>query len=441
MIRSGRFNGVLVLCALTLYGNRSLGQLPSFCLRFDEGCLAPGGLHVDAVVGASEHRIAAAQFSIRYDPALLTVVDVLPGTACDPQSPFAFELLEVIHSGAGLLTYAVGVDFLGGTQATDQQATVACIRFVPTDGQDAIVETCLFPITPDSVVVLVDEEGASVEVDNTSACPHDPPALSCSDVLLQEQCHCEPDSADCHGLDTSCRTGVCNPSTLFCEVSSVNEGGGCDDFDACTRVDRCEAGVCVGTGCTNQSLCMSTDACWLPDWPVTMAIELSAGDRIITGGQFSLHYDPSVLELVDVKPGAYCDPDSPFELELFENASPGSGTVFYATGIDFDRTGTSGPAALACVTFIPHQFPVPGVCIFDDVNPFHTRLVDDRGQSVPLGNSNQCPSPGEPPFLSCASFEVCRIPAVSTWGLIVLSLLLLIAAKVRFGRRDPLVLS
>lgn len=436
MTRSAWSAGVLVFCVALVCTQRSLGQLPSFCLRFDETCLAPGGLHVDAVVGAGAYRIAAAQFSIRFDPALLTVVDVLPGRVCDPNSPFALELVEVVNQGAGVLVYAVGIDFLGGMQATGQSATMACVQFVPTTGQDATVETCLYPLATDPVVLLVDDHGTSVEIDNSVACPQDPPAISCSDIVLQEQCRCDPDTADCHGLDTACRTGVCNGTTLFCEVAAINEGGGCDDQDACTTVDRCEGGVCVGTGCTNPTLCMTTDDCWLGDTPVTVVIELSAGDRIITGGQFSFHYDPTSLELVDVAPGASCDPASPFVLELIENVSAGSGDVFYAAGVDLGGSGTRGPAALACVTFIPRQFPIPDVCLFQGINPFHTRLADDRGQSVPLGDSKQCPSVGELPFLSCVGFQACRIPTVSAWGLLVLTLLLLISAKLQFGFRE-----
>ena len=127
MTRSAWSAGVLGFCMAVVCTQRSLGQLPSFCLRFDESCLAPGGLHVDAVVGASAYRIAAAQFSIRFDPALLTVVDVLPGRVCDPNSPFALELIEVVDPGGGQVVYAVGVDFLSGLSATEQSATLACV--------------------------------------------------------------------------------------------------------------------------------------------------------------------------------------------------------------------------------------------------------------------------------------------------------------------------
>jgi len=52
---------------------------------------------------------------------------------------------------------------------------------------------------------------------------------------------------DCSVFDTDCTVGVCNATSGACLASPANEGGGCDDLDACTSSDTCQSGVCAGT--------------------------------------------------------------------------------------------------------------------------------------------------------------------------------------------------
>ncbi|MDO8630882.1 MAG: hypothetical protein Q7R41_10350, partial [Phycisphaerales bacterium] len=99
-----------------------------------------------------------------------------------------------------------------------------------------------------------------------------------------------------------------------------------------------------------------------------------------------------------------------------------------------DGAGTSGPATLACLFFRVLDRDLAEVCGFDDINPFLTKLVDETGQFVDFFNESDCPSEQGFPFLNCVRFEFCEIPAVSEWGLVILTLVLFVGAKVRFAR-------
>ena len=111
-----------------------------------------------------------------------------------------------------------------------------------------------------------------------------------------------------------------------------------------------------------------------------------------------------------------------------------AGEIFYAVGVGLGGpTGTQEPATLACLTFIHLGQPSANVCLFNDSPPFSTILVDELGRSVPTGNPHACPSNREPPTPRCADLEACKIPTVSEWGLVTMTLLLLTSAKILFG--------
>lgn len=66
---------------------------------------------------------------------------------------------------------------------------------------------------------------------------------------LKEACFagkCSPGvQTDCSGLDSPCRSGVCNPLTGNCAVEWTFEGFPCEDGDKCTNNELCSAGECV----------------------------------------------------------------------------------------------------------------------------------------------------------------------------------------------------
>lgn len=66
---------------------------------------------------------------------------------------------------------------------------------------------------------------------------------------------------DCSSLDGPCLTGVCVGGA--CEAHAANEGGKCDDGNACTTSDTCVAGTCTGgppLNCDDGNEC-TADAC------------------------------------------------------------------------------------------------------------------------------------------------------------------------------------
>lgn len=418
----------------------------SVCVIADQGCLAPGGIQVRLVIGQSDALIVGGQVAVKYDPQALRLIEAEPGRACDPASPFAFKLFDEDDPAIGQEICAIGINFLEGLPASTTSTTLACFSFAPLGNAKNATPICLmqgqhqFPFE----AVLVDAAGHPVTIDNSQACPpgSPPPILACDEVMPGVNCNCVPGTADCHGLDTPCRTGVCNPMTTHCEVASINEGAPCDDGDSCTLVDRCGAGICVGEGCQNQSICASSSSCIGLDSFLTVKIRLSDGDHVVQGAQFSFEYDPTKLTLIDVSPGSTCD-DSPFVSELAEVVDQAAGEVFYAVGVGLGGIGTRGPATLACLTFEHLGQSGANVCLFNDSLPFSTILVDELGRSVPTGNPHLCPSNREPPTPMCADIEPCIIPTVSEWGLVTMTLLLLTAAKILVGsaRAAPMRIS
>jgi hypothetical protein len=250
---------------------------------------------------------------------------------------------------------------------------------------------------------------------------------------MDEDCVCVAGTADCSALNTECREGVCNESTGRCRINRINLGQPCDDGDPCTTNDICIAGNCVGSGCMNPSLCIVEDDCIGPGLPNEIRVVLGEGDREITGGQFSIVYDPTTLDLASIQPGAACDPDSPFTMPVYTIIDEAAGEIFYAVSSGFGGEGTTGPSTMACLTFIALTGDPGDVCLIRGLNPFNTVLVTGSGEAVDIYNEEDCPLDGYPPsYISCT--DVCTIPTVSEWGLAVLTLLLLSAAKIRFGR-------
>lgn len=221
-----------------------------------------------------------------------------------------------------------------------------------------------------------------------------------------------------------------------CGTTIINNQGACDDGDDCTTNDVCIFGDCVGFGCTNPSLCIDTsDSCAFLGDPMKVRVRLGEGDRVILAGQFVLQYDPANLQLLDIAPGSTCDPNSPFAVELIRSVDEAGGSVFYAVTVDpFGGQGTSGDATLACLTFAQHGPGGEDFCLVEGLNPFLTILIDENGKSTGIYNAADCPTNLPPPIITCA--EPCKlIPALSEWGVLTITLLLLVLGKIHFGGR------
>jgi len=88
----------------------------------------------------------------------------------------------------------------------------------------------------------------------------------CNGTLICVDNKCEVDpvtvvDCDIEDLD-ACETATCEPETGFCAVTSIPDGGICDDGDACTANDKCVAAVCQGGPviCDDGNIC-TTDTC------------------------------------------------------------------------------------------------------------------------------------------------------------------------------------
>jgi len=429
--------GFAMIYAVLGFVRETAAANASLCLSEPTGCDFPGST-VDVAVrlGESDTTIVGAQFMLDFDPQALEVFGIFPGSTCDAQSPFSLEIYEEIDDSAGTLFYAVGINpFVGGV-GTRVPATVACIRFLPRGVSQS--ELCLMAGDAPRVTRLSDDTGHAVAISNLGDCPTSTPAgaLSCRMAVVEDRCRCDYLGDGCATLNNACRTGVCDPNTLLCTVAPTNEGDACDDLNECTTIDRCAGGRCIGSGCTNPSLCLQPHRCTPPGGLMIVPVRLGEGDPVIIGAQFSVRWNTEALELVDVTPGDVCDPLSQhiFVNEVGRIVNSAKGELFYAVGVATGGTGTSGPGTLACLFFRVLDRNLAEVCGFDDINPFMTKLVDETGQFVDFFNESDCPSERELPFLNCVQFEFCVIPAVSEWGLVILTLVLLVGAKVQFAR-------
>jgi hypothetical protein len=101
---------------------------------------------------------------------------------------------------------------------------------------------------------------------------------------------CQGGSAkDCSALTQGCNLGVCNTLDGKCTTKAVLEGQGCDDLDACTSGETCQAGQCQGGAPVVQ--CKNADNCCPPS-----CNDLNDSDCAITDldiGPFSTDYSSS----------------------------------------------------------------------------------------------------------------------------------------------------
>jgi hypothetical protein len=398
----------------------------------EQECEIAGAPVVLAVrVRSAEAAAVGAQFTLDYDPAALDFIGIEPGSACDPASPFDSVLFQDADESAGQVFYGVGLGMGDPGSLLPEPTAVACVTFLPrTLGASAV---CLFDGPQPRRALLSDNTGLEIEIVNSSDCPTAAagPVITCAEVRVSEKCSCTPGGGQCQILDSDCVVGQCDVVRGVCATAPSNEGGACQDGDDCTSDDSCHTGRCVGTNCTNPSLCLAHEGCVEPGGLTTIRIELGQGEPLISGGQFSLQFDPAQVELVGLSPGRGCDPDSPFSVELTRNVDLTNGTLFYAVAIELGGSPTRGPATLACVMVRLRGQQGTEVCSFNAINPFTTALVDENGQRVDAFNLNDCPSDRSSPITSCVNFIPCRrIPTVSFWGLAITTLLILIVAKI-----------
>jgi hypothetical protein len=85
-------------------------------------------------------------------------------------------------------------------------------------------------------------------VDDGTDCQSDPNDLCVTGEVCNAGACGGGSMVDCSAFDEgACIIGVCNPQDGQCSGAPGNEGGACDDGEACTYDDICTQGVCAGT--------------------------------------------------------------------------------------------------------------------------------------------------------------------------------------------------
>ncbi len=69
------------------------------------------------------------------------------------------------------------------------------------------------------------------------------------------------DPVKCAAMDGCHLAGTCDPSTGACSAPLAVDGTPCDDDNACTQADACQAGVCTGS---KPVVCVGADPCHVP---------------------------------------------------------------------------------------------------------------------------------------------------------------------------------
>ncbi len=218
-------------------------------------------------------------------------------------------------------------------------------------------------------------DGACAHLNNnTNTCPD-------SDNCTDEACvdgACIITPVDCSDLDSDCTLGTCDTMTGVCQADSIKEGLACtDDAQFCTGLETCVAGTCESAGdpCSAGGLLCDEDGAACVE--CLLAADCNTGD--------SCTIDVCTPEGTCTHTaicGACCveDDGSCSDRETQATCASGGGT--------FQGLGT--------------------VCMGD--------LNGD-------GRDNACP------------ITVVELPTVSEWGLVIMTMLLLIGAKLYFGRR------
>src|SRR6266404_1888190 len=101
-----------------------------------------------------------------------------------------------------------------------------------------------------------DFPSASAELIDVCSYSSSSPSSSPSECIKAVLC---TKDSDCSALNDACNTGTCATDglTKSCVATPKANGTTCDDGDACTQSDTCQAGICGG----NSVVCAASDQC------------------------------------------------------------------------------------------------------------------------------------------------------------------------------------
>ena len=255
MTRNALRGLVSAACMLVAFASGTLAHAASH-LSFPADANGGQGQTVVVALSASPaDSIDSLDMTVTFDPAILEVVAGSDVTVAGIAQTAGLQLAANV-STPGVVTI--------GMYSTDQSLS----------GSGEIVHIAFHVLGAPSThtalgfgPVSVNEGGGSVSLTPgtfTVTCAGSPDGVSCNDGNACTQSDiCQ--AGVCVGTtpvvcapQDSCHTGVCNPSNGTCSQTVNADGSSCTDGDSCTQTDTCQSGVCVGS---NPVVCTASDQC------------------------------------------------------------------------------------------------------------------------------------------------------------------------------------
>ena len=245
---------------------------------------------------------------------------------------------------------------------------------------------------------------------------------------------------DCTSLNDACNIGVCNATSGACETQPRADGTSCTDGDACTVTDTCTAGTCIpgpSTTCNDTNVC-TADTC-----------DSGTGQCVFSPVAGSCN-DGNACTLVDSCQGGLCVGSSPVVCTALDQCHD-AGACIPTTGVcsnppkadgatcTDNNACTTGDSCVtgACTAGAPTNCNDANLCTNDSCNPasgcvnsvvlngtpcnvdgnlctFDTCQAGQCNRPVPAG-SVQCVAPscsGSPPSAVAIGEQLCDGTAV-----------------------------
>jgi hypothetical protein len=131
----------------------------------------------------------------------------------------------------------------------------------------------------------------------------------------------------CAASDQCHDAGSCNPATGMCSKPNKADGTGCNDNDACTQTDTCQAGACVGA---NPVTCSSGQVCFagVCNHPIAYIKASNTGAYDSFGYSVAMSADGNTMAV-----GAYLEDSKATGIagDQADNSANGSGAVYLFT--------------------------------------------------------------------------------------------------------------
>ena len=169
--------------------------------------------------------------------------------------------------------------------------------------------------------------------------PKDCVTLACQDGLCVAA-SCVVD-ADCTALDGPCSHGICDPQSLSCQLAPLHEGEACDDDALCSTASSCAAGKCTATAvvdCSGFDSACTKGEC-APDSGACLALELADGTACEDGDACTAEESCNAGSCVSIKPGAlffedFSSPAPGWELDKLWEIGPAVSSPAAVGGVD-----------------------------------------------------------------------------------------------------------